>query len=177
MRSRNHFSSGDNLSLAVAASLAVAVMVLWTGNSEALAQKCKTVHGHFIDQVLVPPGGNLPGGSTCVSGLFCVSGRAIGGLHGDFVSTNTSFVYAPNFGATQVAFFTADVVLHTRDGDLMMEEDGASNTTGHGDLGDVDTVVPGSTGKWVGATGRLRVWGNLTVTESDVTYEGEICRP
>jgi hypothetical protein len=59
-----------------------------------------------------------------------------------------------------------------------MKEAAAYNAdpNGHGDLGDVVTVV-GGTGKWAGATGRLRVWGNLTVTESDVNYEGEVCLP
>jgi hypothetical protein len=35
----------------------------------------------------------------------------------------------------------------------------------------------GGTGEWVGATGRWRVWGNLTTTESDVTYDGDVCVP
>ena len=61
---------------------------------------------------------------------------------------------------------------------LNLKEAAAYNATPneHGDLGDVVTVV-GGTGEWAGATGRLRVWGNLTVTESDVTYEGDVCVP
>ena len=162
------------LSVRAISVLTVAGLMLFLGGSEALAQKCKTVHGHFINQVFVLTG------PTCSSPIgFCVSGQAIGGLKGDFISTITSFVPAPNFNDTQVVFVTASLVLHTRDGDLMMEENAAFNQdpNGHGDLGDVVTVVGGSTGKWAGATGRLRVWGNLTAPESDVNYDGEVCLP
>lgn len=59
-----------------------------------------------------------------------------------------------------------------------MKEAAASNQdpNGHGDLGDVVTIV-GGTRKWAKATGRLRVWGNLTATESEVNYEGKVCFP
>jgi len=59
----------------------------------------------------------------------------------------------------------------------MMKEAAAYNTSGSGDLGDVVTIV-GGTGKWVGATGRLRVAGTLPFVEpSDVDFEGEVCLP
>ena len=173
MHSRNRFSYGSKLSLPAAALLTAVAMVLLIGTSEAMAQKCKTVHGHFIDQVLVssPP---------CTSPVnTCVSGKAIGGLKGDFFATVASITLSIDTPVTAVVFETADLVLHTKDGDLQMKEAAAYNgdPNGHGDLGDVVTVVGGSTGKWVGATGRLRVWGNLTVTESDVNYDGEVCLP
>lgn len=172
MHSRNRFSSGSQLSLPAAALLTAVAMVLLIGTSEAMAQKCKTVHGHAIDQVLVPS-------PPCTSLLgVCVSGRVIGGLKGDFFATVTSITPSIDTPVTAVVFETADTVLHTKDGDLQTKEAVAYNAdpTGHGDLGNVMTVV-GGTGKWVGATGRLRVWGNLTPTESDVTYEGEVCLP
>src|SRR5260221_4112806 len=154
--------------------MAAAVMLfsLALGSSEARAQECRHKRGQFVSQVLVPP-------PTCTSPVgTCVSGEAIGGLRGDFLATATSFTPSIDTAVTAVIFETADLVLHTKDGDLQMKEAAAYNTdpNGHGDLGDVVTVV-GGTGKWIGATGRLRVWGNLTVTESDVTYEGEVCLP
>src|SRR5262249_16050933 len=94
---------------------------------------------------------------------------------GNFLSTITSFNAAPNVADTNVYFITANLVLHTRNGDLNMQEDAASNQDpSHGDLGDVVTIL-GGTGRWAGATGHLRVWGNLSPTVSDVTYEGEVC--
>jgi hypothetical protein len=94
------------------------------------------------------------------------------------LATVTSITPSIDTPVTAVIFETADLALHTKDGDLQMKEAAAYNAdpNGHGDLGDVVTVV-GGTGKWVGATGRLRVWGNLTVTESDVNYDGEVCLP
>ncbi len=147
-------------------------MLLWWGGSEALAEQCKTVHGRFIDQVLVPS-------PPCTSPLHsCVSGRAIGGLKGNFLATTTSATPSIDTPLTAVIFETADLVLQTKQGELQLKEAAAYNTdpTGHGYLGDVVTVI-GGTGEWNGATGRLRVWGNLTVSESDVRYEGEVCLP
>ncbi len=172
MYSRKCFSPGGKLSLLPAALLTAVALVFMLGTSAARAQQCKIVHGHFIDQVLVPP-------PTCTSPLgLCVSGQAIGGLKGDFLATLTSITPSIDTPVTDVVFETADLVLHTKDGDLQLKEAVAYNAdpNGHGDLGDVVTAV-GGTGKWVGATGRLRVWGNLIVTESDVNYEGEVCLP
>ncbi len=164
------------LSVRVISALALAGPILLLGGSEALAHKCKPVHGQFINQVVVPTG------PTCTSPVAintCVSGRAIGVLKGDFLATITSITPSIDTAVTSVIFETADLVIHTKDGDLHLKEAASYNAdpNGHGDLGDVVTVVGGSTGKWAGATGRLRVWGNLTPTESDVNYEGEVCRP
>ncbi|MBI3798569.1 MAG: hypothetical protein HY268_16600 [Deltaproteobacteria bacterium] len=172
MHSRNCFSPGSRLSLPAVTVLTTVALVLLIGPSEALADKCKTVHGRFIDQVLVlsPP---------CTSPVnTCVSGKAKGGLKGDFFATVTSITPSIDTLLTAVVFETADTVLHTKDGDLQTKEATAYNAdpNGHGDLGNVTTIM-GGTGKWLGATGRLRIWGNLTVTESDVNYEGTVCLP
>jgi hypothetical protein len=81
MHSRNCFSPGGKLSLPAAALLTAVALVLLSGTSEALADKCKTVQGRFIDQVLVlsPP---------CTSPVnTCVSGKAKGALKGDLFAT------------------------------------------------------------------------------------------
>lgn len=159
-------------SVRVLSAFALMSLVLLLGRSEALAENCKPVHGRFVNQVLVPP-------PTCTSLLgVCVSGRAIGVLNGDFFATITSSVPSPNFLETGILFQTAENDLSTADGDLYMLEASAYNAdpAGLGDLGDVVTIV-GGTGKWAGATGRLRVWGNLAVTVSDVTYDGDVCIP
>lgn len=173
MPRKNFITHRISLSVQAISAFALAGLMVLLGGSEASARSCRTVYGHFINQVIVPAG------PTCSSPVgFCVSGRAIGGLRGNFLSTTMTFTPAPNVSDTQVFFITANLVLRTRDGDLSMQENAASNQdpNGHGDLGNVVTVV-GGTGKWAGATGRLRVWGNLTVNERDVNYEGEVCRP
>jgi len=172
MPKKNFITHCTTLSVRAISALALAGLMLLLGGSEALARNCRTVYGHFINQVLVPP-------PSCTSPVnTCVSGRAIGGLSGGFFATVTSITPSIDTAVTTVVFETVDLVLHTRDGDLQMKEAAAYNAdpNGHGDLGDVVTVV-GGTRKWVGATGRLRVWGNLTVAENDVNYDGEVCRP
>lgn len=48
---------------------------------------------------------------------------------------------------------------------------------GDGEFGEFGTVV-GGTGKWAGATGRIRISGMLNfVDPSRVNHEGEVCRP
>ena len=107
-----------------------------------------------------------------------MNGKAIGVLKGDFLATVTSIIESVDTPVTGIVFLTADLVIHTKAGDLLLKEAAASDPdpNGPGDLGDVVTIV-GGTGKWAGATGRLRVYGNLTPTISDVTYDGDVCVP
>ncbi|MBI3757550.1 MAG: hypothetical protein HY267_06195 [Deltaproteobacteria bacterium] len=172
MLTKNFMIHCRTLSVRALSALALVGPMLLGGGSEALAQDCRTVHGRFINQVLVPS-------PPCTSPVgTCVSGKAIGVLKGDFLATVTSITPSIDTPVTIVIFETANLVIHAKEGDLQLKEAAAYNAdpNGHGDLGDVVTVV-GGTGKWVGATGRLRVWGNLTTTESDVNYDGEVCLP
>jgi len=180
MLTKDFMTCCTKLSVRVLSALAVAGPLFFLGGGEALAKNCKPVHGQFIDQVVV-----LSNGSSCTSAIgFCVSGRAKGVLKGDFLATVTSFTpitaLFPSLAGTPagtVAFVTADLVIHTKNGDLFLKKAAASNQNpDEGDLGDVVTVV-GGTGQWVGATGRLRVYGNLSPTISDVTYDGDVCVP
>ncbi len=166
------------LSVRLISAFVLAGSMVMLGGNNAWAGNCEPVHGHFIDQVLVPPG------STCNSPFGCVSGRAKGVLKGAFLATITSFTQItdilPSLKGTPagtIAFVTADLVIHTKNGDLNLKEAASSNQDpDQGDLGDVVTVV-GGTNQWAGATGRLRVWGNLSPTISDVTYDGDVCVP
>ncbi|MGE0821646.1 MAG: hypothetical protein AB7G75_02080 [Candidatus Binatia bacterium] len=180
MPQKNSRTYCTKLSVRAICVLALTGLILVWGKSEALAQHCKHVRGYFINQVLIPTGTD-----NCNSPLgSCVKGQAIGVLKGNFLSTITSFTPAaqilPSLVGTPVEtvfFVTADLVLHTKNGELHLTETAVSNQDpSQGDLGDVVTVM-GGTDHWDGATGRLRVWGNLSPTISDVTYEGEVCLP
>ena len=175
MPKKNFITHCTKLSVQALSVLALGGTMLLLGGSEAWAGNCKNVHGHFIDQVVIPTG------PTCTSPVninTCVSGKATGVLKGDFLATISSVLVSADTPVTGVIFETADLVIHTKDGDLRLKEAAAYNSTPneHGDLGDVVTVV-GGTDKWTNATGRLRVWGNLTETESDVTYDVDVCVP
>lgn len=171
MLTKNFMMHCTKLSVRVLSMLALTSPLCLLGGNEAFAKDCQSVHGQFINQVLLPPGG------ACLSQIACVSGNAKGVLKGDFLATITSFTPSIDVATTSVFFVTANLVLHTKNGDLLLKEAAASNQNpDEGDLGDVVTVV-GGTGQWAGATGRLRVWGNLSTTVSDVTYEGDVCLP
>lgn len=180
MLTKNFMTHCTTLSVRVLSALSLAGLLCFLGENEALAKDCKPVHGHFINQALV-----FFDGTSCTSPVgFCVSGQATGVIKGPFLATVTSrtpitdlFPSLAGTPAGTVAFVTADLVIHTKTGDLHLKEAAASNEDpNQGDLGDVVTVV-GGTDKWVGATGRLRVWGNLSTIISDVTYDGDVCVP
>lgn len=157
------------LSVRAICALAFAGTMFLFGGSEALADDCKHYHGRFVDQAIVV-------GPPCLSPLgFCVSGRAIGVLKGDFLATPQTDDPSPWPG---VRFQATVNVLTDRDGDELHMLEAAAYAPAGGDLGDVitfDGVM--STGKWEGAYGALRVYGNLAIDVSDVTYDGEICLP
>jgi hypothetical protein len=182
MPKKNFMIRYTTLSVRVISALALAGAMLLLGGNTAWAKDCKPVHGHFINQVLV-----LFDGTSCTSPIgFCVSGQATGVIKGPFLATATSrtpitdpdlFPELEGTPAGTIAFVTTDLVIHTKTGDLHLKEAAASNEDpNQGDLGDVVTIV-GGTGKWAGASGRLRVYGNLSPTISDVTYDGDVCLP
>ena len=76
----NFIATSTTLSVRVASAFALAGSMLLWGGSEALAQKCKSVHGHFINQVLATAS------FLYVSCGVCVNGKAIGVLKGDFLA-------------------------------------------------------------------------------------------
>lgn len=134
--------------------------------------RCQTVSGHITDKPYA--------GAECASPLGqCSAGRFYGALKGTFVASATSFTPSGDTAATGVLYFTADLVLHTRDGDLFLKDAGAFNTTpgGSGEHATVTTVTGGS-GRWAGASGRLLETGTFTQEDGGYSdYSGEICTP
>ena len=137
-----------------------------------MAEDCQHVHGRFVNQE------DASGDPDCVATGpgGCVRGNVIGVLTGDFLSTNRTAFPADEVEVPGVFFFVSDFVLTTEKGDIEMIETGAVGFP-NGDLGDIVTIV-GGTEAWAGATGRLRVYGNLVPgVVSDVTYDGDVCAP
>jgi hypothetical protein len=134
--------------------------------------KCKSVSGHIADQPYA--------GAECASPLGqCSAGSFYGALKGEFVASATSFTPSGDTAATGVLSFTADLVLHTDDGDLFLKDAGVFNTTpgGRGEHATVTTVT-GGTGRWAGASGRLLESGTFTPEDGGYSvYAGEICTP
>ena len=166
--------------IAILAAAAVAALAVFSGTSRGVfarqqspsGAKCKTVSGHISDEPYT--------GAECASPLGqCSAGRFNGAIKGDFVASATSFTPSGDTATTGVIFFTADLVLHTKDGDLFLKDAGAFNTTpgGRGEHSTVTTVT-GGTGRWAGASGRLLETGTFTQEDGgDSVYAGEICTP
>jgi hypothetical protein len=168
------------ITIAILATVTVAALMVFSGatrvasarQQRASKAKCKTVSGHIADQPYT--------GTECTSPLGqCSAGRFSGALRGDIVAAAPSFTPTNDTAATGVLFFTADLVLHTRDGDLFLKDAGAFNTTpgGKGEHATVSTVT-GGTGVYAGATGRLLETGTFTPEDGGYSdYTGEICTP
>jgi hypothetical protein len=168
------------ITIAILAAVAVAGMMVFSGTTRGVAArqqrssraKCKTVSGHIADQSY--------SGAECASPLGqCSAGSFTGALKGNFVASATSFTPSNDTATTGVLFFTADLVLHTKDGDLFLKDAGAFNTTpgGQGEHATVSTVT-GGTGMYAGASGRLLETGTFTPEDGGYSdYTGEICTP
>jgi hypothetical protein len=168
------------ITIAILAAVAVAGMMVFSGTTRGVAArqqssskaKCKTVSGHIADQPYT--------GAECASPLGqCSAGRFTGALKGNFVASATSFTPSNDTATTGVLFFTADLVLHTKDGDLFLKDAGAFNTApgGQGEHATVSTVT-GGTGMYAGASGRLLETGTFTPEDGGYSeYRGEICTP
>jgi hypothetical protein len=130
------FKSRSVTRSATALAGAAITLVLGTGPAYGAAS-CKQVHGRLVDQEQFA-------GPSCAGSFFCVRGRATGSLRGDFVSTVTSMTPSQDAAVTGVAFFTADLVLNDRRGELTIKEAIAYNTAGGGEFADLGTVVAGS---------------------------------
>jgi hypothetical protein len=166
--------------IAFLAAVAVAALMLFSGTTRGVAArqqrssraKCKTVSGHIADQSY--------SGAECASPLGqCSAGRFSGALKGNFVASATSFTPSNDTATTGVLFFTADLVLHTREGDLFLKDAGVFNTTpgGQGEHATVSTVT-GGTGMYAGASGRLLETGTFTSEDGGYSdYTGDICTP
>ena len=168
------------ITIATLLAVVVAALTLFSGTIRNVAAqqqrsskaKCKIVSGHITDQSYA--------GAECASPLGqCSAGRFSGALNGEFIASATSFTPSNDTATTGVLFFTADLVLHTRDGDLFLKDAGAFNTTpgGQGEHATVSTVT-GGTGKYAGASGRLLETGTFTPDNGGYSdYRGEICTP
>lgn len=69
--------------------------------------------------------------------------------HSDFIGTSS--VPTVDAAATGVVVLTGDNVFHTADGDFFTKDALVLNTTGDGELTEIDTIV-GGTGRYAGAT-------------------------
>lgn len=133
--------------------------------AQAIASSAEQqAHGHLVSQVLPPP--------SCTSPIgLCTAGRLEGTINGDFVFTATTLQPTSTAG---VLFYTGNIVVHTKRGDVTCQDAGAFQAAPPGGVVDLCTITAG-TGDWAGTTGHIRIHGTFTFAEGGEShYEGVI---
>jgi hypothetical protein len=152
----------------LAVSLLLAAGAAW-------AQKCKPAVGHF-EAVIVPPGqGHCPN----VPNAFCTAGRVWGGIQGNYQFVMSSLVPSGPTGVATVFFYTGESTVFLKNGDQVVGTDTGSLDLPPGQGGFASLIsFHGGTGKMSGASGQLRLRGELGAdgtTSGD--YIGSLCTP
>ena len=89
---------------------------------------------------------------NCTSPIgLCAAGEFYGAIRGELFLVGTSLTPTQDTPATGVYIFTGDDV-------------------------SISTIT-GGTGKYAGATGRLRAYGTFSEAGGEFSYEGELCTP
>jgi hypothetical protein len=137
---------------------------------------CRPVNGHF-EAVLVPPGqGNCPP----APGAFCTAGRVWGGIQGNYQFVMTGAMPTAAIGGTPSAlFFTGKSTIFLKAGDVMLGTDTGTLDPPPGGQGGFASLITftGGTGAALGATGQIRLRGQLDSSEGTTSgdYLGTLC--
>jgi hypothetical protein len=129
-------------------------------------QQCKPVVGHFEAHVVPPPDCTAP---------FCSAGRVWGGIQGSYTFTMTTIV--PSGAAPSIMFFTGQSAITLKSGDLLHGTD--TGALDLGPLGGFASLITftGGTGDMAGATGQIRLRGELGEGTTSGDYIGTLCKP
>lgn len=150
-------------------SLVVFTVVLASTATAAFAdQTCKPVIGHFEASVVPPPECTAP---------FCTAGRVWGGVQGNYSFAMTSL--APSGAVPSIFFFTGQSVITVKNDDQLLGTDTGSLDLGpEGGFASLITFT-GGTGSMAGATGQIRLRGQLDQAEGTTSgdYFGTLCTP
>lgn len=148
--------------------MCLVVVVVSSGSRAGAAQSCKPVVGSFEARIVPPP--------DCLA-VICTEGRVWGGLQGTYQFTMPTPPVYSGFGAVQ--FFTGTSDVTTRSGDHVFGVD--TGTLDFGPDGGFASLITftGGTGALTGATGQIRLRGQLDPVEGTTSgdYLGRICTP
>jgi hypothetical protein len=154
--------------------LAAFAVIVFSASASANAQ-CRRVYGVYEEHAADP--------NSCPSPVgLCIEGEFFGNIKGNFTSTATSLQPSADTPATSVLWFTGDGVIHakidTREGDIQFKSSGAFQSTGDGNIVDLQYIT-GGTGALTGITGVIRASGtfNPVTGMGESEYEGMVCLP
>jgi hypothetical protein len=108
---------------------------------------------------------------------FCSAGRVWGGIQGSYTFTMTTIV--PSGAVPSIMFFTGQSAITLKSGDVLHGTDTGSLDLGP--LGGFASLITftGGTGAMAGATGQIRLRGELDQAEGTTSgdYIGTLCKP
>jgi hypothetical protein len=146
----------------------VSVIALTLAAPAFAEQQCKPVVGHFEAHVVPPPECTAP---------FCSAGRVWGGIQGSYTFAMTTIV--PSGAVPSIMFFTGQSAITLKSGDVLHGTD--TGALDLGPLGGFASLITfsGGTGSMAGATGQIRLRGELNQAEGTTTgdYIGTLCTP
>lgn len=145
-----------------------ALMLTVSAAAAAADQNCKPVVGHFEAHVVPPPDCLAP---------FCSAGRVWGGIQGTYTFAMTTIV--PSGAVPSIMFFTGQSAITLKSDDLLYGTD--TGALDLGPLGGFASLITftGGTGNMAGATGQIRLRGELDPVEGTTSgdYLGTLCTP
>jgi hypothetical protein len=149
--------------------LVIGLVLVAGGPARVLAdQSCKPVVGSFEARIVPPP--------DCAA-VLCTAGRVWGGLQGTYEFTMPAPPTPSGVGA--IHFFTGSSDVTTKSGEHVFGAD--TGTIDFGPDGGFASLITftGGTGALAGATGQIRLRGQLDQVEGTTSgdYLGTICTP
>ena len=145
----------------------IAAAALSVSTATYADQTCKPVVGHFEAQVVPPPDCAAP---------FCSAGRVWGGIQGTYTFAMTTI--QPSGAVPSIMFFTGQSVITLKSGDQLHGTDtGSLDLSPLGGFASLITFT-GGTGDMAGATGQIRLRGELDQAAGTTTgdYIGTVCK-
>src|SRR5205809_6549550 len=138
---------------------------------------CKPVNGHFEASVVLPGQGHCPN----VPDTLCTAGRVWGGIQGNYQFVATAFFPSAAIGGVpSVLFFTGKSTIFLKSDETLLGTDtGSIDLPAAGGLGGFASLITftGGTGSMNGATGQIRLRGELSAGTTSGDYLGTLCTP
>lgn len=142
--------------------------------SPAFAESCKPVVGHFEATVVLPGQGDCPNDPNA----FCTAGRVWGGIQGDYQFTMSALMPSGPTGVGTIFFFTGNSRISLKSGDELRGTDTGSLDLPPGQGGFASLITfHGGSGRMSGATGQIRLRGELGPGTTSGDYLGSLCTP
>lgn len=148
--------------------------VLALAASPAFAESCKPVVGHFEATVVLPGQGHCPNDPNA----FCTAGRVWGGIQGDYRFVMSALIPSGPTGVGTIFFFTGESRILLKSGDELLGTDTGSLDLPPGQGGFASLITfHGGSGRMGGATGQIRLRGELAPGTTSGDYLGSLCTP